>query len=522
MKQDDIAGQLSARKLWPYAEAKKVLERHGYDREYTYRFESGFGPSGFPHIGTFGEVLRTNFIMQAVREFGFRTKLIVFSDDLDGLRKVPEGMPAWLAEHLGKPVSSIPDPFGEHGTFSEHMNARLRDMLATIGGGIEYEFRSSRAAYESGEFDEGIRILLKDFKKLEEIIAPTLSEDTLRTWYPFFPICENCGKVLTTVVTGVDAEAATVSYECRKPHETVKGCGHVGTQSALGGRGKLTWRVDWPLRWYALKIDYELYGKDLIDSFAVGRKIMRGVFGAPEPASMYYEMFLDEQGAKISKSKGKGLGVAEWLTYGTPESLNLLMFRKPQKAKELSLQIIPRYVDDAIAIARDRTGKPEAVEHEHDFILDERAGGKAYPPEVSYGLICNLMTALKSTDGAMLKNYLGEAVAGGDGRAMDELIEKAGAYYRDFMLTHRQEFQFTEGERALLARFAIALGEDLEADAIHSLVYDIAVEAGVPPAELFKTLYHALIGQDRGPRLGSFIKMIGREKAVELLNSAGA
>jgi lysyl-tRNA synthetase class 1 len=515
---ESIKAEIESRKLWPYVEAKRVLSRHNYDSDFTYTFESGFGPSGFPHIGTFGEVVRTEFIINALKEFGFKTRLIVFSDDLDGLRKVPGDMPAWLNEHLGRPVSSIPDPFGECSSFSEHMNNKLIGMLNWMD--IDYQFRSAMATYESGEFDEGLKILLANYKSLEDIIAPTLSEKTLQAWHPFFPICENCGRVLTTIVREVNPHNFTVRYSCTKDHGEIPGCGYEGEQSCLGGHGKVTWRVDWPLRWYSLKVDYELYGKDLIESFVIGEKIMNKVFRSKAPAHMYYEMFLDETGAKISKSKGKGLTVEDWLNYGNIESLRLLMFKQPQKAKELSFKIIPWYVDNVIISSRDIHSKGDVKEHEFNFITRFKSTDHIYP-DVSYMLICNLMTALKTTDNNLLKEYLSKQkdLTRDDIESgfVDELIEKAGRYYNDFIGAETHEAVFSTDDIFYIGQVIGLLYNELTAEMIHNAIYETAKRNNIEPHRLFKLLYLSLIGQERGPRLGSFIKMIGQEKTVEIL-----
>lgn len=517
----EIRTKIEKRKLWPYIEANKVLKRHNYDLNHLYTFESGFGPSGFPHIGTFGEVVRTEFIINALKEFGFKTKLIVFSDDLDGLRKVPEGMPEWLKNHLGKPVSKIPDPYGECSSFSEYMNNKLKDMLKWME--IDYYFKSSKETYENGEFDDAIKILLRNYRKLEEIIAPTLSKETLKNWHPFFPICEECGKVLTTVVKEVNLEDNSVQYSCTKNHGEISGCGYEGLQTALKGHGKMTWRVDWPLRWYALGVDYELYGKDLIESFIIGKKIMNRIFQAKEPENMFYEMFLDEDGTKISKSKGKGLTVEEWLRYGIIESLYLLIYRKPQKAKELSFKIIPSYVDDIVSISKDYHKDPHIEEHEFNFITNFHAKEKKIP-DISYMLICNLMTALKSDDKELIKEYLSKQKGLTNehltSNFLNDLIGKAGRFYQDFISDRKHEIAFSNEDIFCLGQFVGLLYTELTAEKIHNSVYEIAQRNKIKPQHFFKIIYLALIEQDRGPRLGSFVKMIGQDKIIEIISGA--
>lgn len=510
--------EIQEKKLWPYGEANKILKRYDYNADHVYTFETGFGPSGFPHIGTFGEVVRTEFIINALKEAGFQTKLIVFSDDLDGLRKVPEDMPEWLNEHLGKPVSAIPDPYGECESFSGHMNGKLEEMLKRME--MAYEFRSSKECYESGAFDDAIRILLENCSQLEKIIAPTLSKETLKDWYPFFPICESCGSVLTTRVKDVNLDDHTVQYACTKAHGALQGCGFEGSQTAFRGHGKMTWRVDWPMRWYALGVDYELYGKDLIESFKIGKRIMNQIFRVREPENMFYEMFLDESGAKISKSKGKGLTVEEWTRYGTPESLCLLMYRRPRKAKELSFNIIPSYVDDVIALSAGYHANPEVKEHEFNFVTRFRAKEKVFP-HISYMLICNLMTALKSDDPSLIKNYLSTqkdlTAEDMESGFMNEMIEKAARFHNDFFLAKKHDVTLSEEERPLLNLFVERLRTESSAEDIHNAVYEIARENNRKPGEFFKLIYLVFIGQDRGPRLGNFVKMIGQEKSIEIL-----
>ncbi|QTA91905.1 Lysine--tRNA ligase [Desulfonema magnum] len=509
------------KKLWPYGEANKVLKRHDYNTDHIYTFETGFGPSGFPHIGTFGEIVRTEFIINGLKDAGFKTKLIAFSDDLDGLRKVPEGMPEWLKEHLGKPVSAIPDPYGECSSFSEHMNSKLRKLLEWMG--IEYQFKTSKECYENGDFDEAIKILLSNYKMLEKIIAPTLSKETLENWYPFFPLCEKCGSVLTTVVKEVNLEDYTVRYACTKTHGEVQGCGYEGWQTALGGHGKMTWRVDWPMRWYALGVDYELYGKDLIESFKIGKRIMNQIFRTKEPENMFYEMFLDENGAKISKSKGKGLTVEEWLKYGTIESLYLLMYRRPRKAKELSFNIIPSYVDDVTSLSANYHSNSHPEEHDFNFITRFQGKEKTFPG-ISYMLICNLMTALKSDDKKLIKNYLSKqkelTEEDIESDFLNDMIEKASRYYHDFVTAKKPEFELSNEDIFLMGQFVGLLYTELTSEEIHNAVYTIARDNGRNPRDFFKIIYLVFIGQDRGPRVGTFVKMIGQEKTIEIVSNA--
>ncbi|NJL93364.1 MAG: lysine--tRNA ligase [Anaerolineae bacterium] len=287
--------------LWPDKEAQQILKRHGDDRQKTYIFETGFGPSGKPHFGTFGEVVRTNYVMLAMRDQDYQTKLIAFSDDMDGLRKVPEGFPAWLREHIGKPVSSIPDPLGdEYPSYSARMNALLVQMLDELE--LDYEFRSSTETYRAGLFNEQIAMVIRHYEAVQEIILPTLREETRENWFPFFPICEGCGSVGHAHVVEVNKEALEVSYVCDREFGGLPGCGTRGRVSVLDGSGKLQWKVDWPTRWHAFGVHYEMFGKDLIESAEVGDRIVQRVFRGTPPAHMFYELFW-MHAAKKSRSR---------------------------------------------------------------------------------------------------------------------------------------------------------------------------------------------------------------------------
>src|SRR6187200_1348149 len=334
----EIAEQSNA---WPFEEARKIvarLRRHPKDEVI---FETGYGPSGLPHIGTFGEVARTTMVRHAFRvltDDKIKTRLIAFSDDMDGLRKVPDNVPnqELLAKHLGKPLTKVPDPFGTHPSFGEHNNARLRAFLDHFG--FEYEFLSSTECYKSGRFDQALLKVLSRFDEVMAIMLPSLREERAATYSPFLPIDSKTGIVLQVPVTGHDAKVGTITYEDPDTKKTV-------TTPVTGGRCKLQWKPDWAMRWVALGVDYEMAGKDLIDSVKLSGEIAKALGGLP-PDGFNYELFLDEKGQKISKSKGNGLTIDEWLTYGTPDSLRLFMFNKPREAKKLYFDVIPRQVDD--------------------------------------------------------------------------------------------------------------------------------------------------------------------------------
>jgi len=335
----ELRAEALVSKAWPYEEARKLLKRYpqGKPGGAAVLFETGYGPSGLPHIGTFNEVLRTTMVRNAFHALSDApTRLIAFSDDMDGLRKVPDNVPnqAMLAKHLGKPLTRIPDPFGKYESFAHHNNAMLRAFLDRFG--FDYEFASSTDYYASGRFDDALRNVLRNFDAIMAVMLPTLRAERRATYSPVLPVSPKSGVVLQVPVEVVDAEAGTIAFMDE---------GERVVQSALGGLSKLQWKVDWAMRWVALGVDYEMAGKDLIDSVIQSGKIARVLGGRP-PEGFNYEMFLDEKGEKISKSKGNGLSLDEWLTYGPDESLAFYIYREPKKAKALHMGVIPRAVDD--------------------------------------------------------------------------------------------------------------------------------------------------------------------------------
>ena len=332
-----------AAKAWPFEEARKLLQRIGErppEKGYAL-LETGYGPSGLPHIGTFGEVVRTTMVRQAFQRISdVPTRLFCFSDDMDGLRKVPDNIPnrEMVAQHLGKPLTQIPDPFGEHESFGAHNNARLRSFLDAFG--FDYEFQSSTDWYRSGRFDAALRRALECYDEIMAVMLPTLGAERQQTYSPFLPLCPKTGRVLQVPVVERDVSAGTIVYQDED--------GSRVEVPVTGGHCKLQWKADWAMRWYALGVDYEMSGKDLIDSVRLGGRITR-ILGGKPPENLTYELFLDDKGEKISKSKGNGLTVEEWLAYAPEESLALFMYQKPRAAKRLYFDVIPRTVDDYLS-----------------------------------------------------------------------------------------------------------------------------------------------------------------------------
>lgn len=525
-------------KAWPYEEARKVLKRLGnaFPAKGFALFETGYGPSGLPHIGTFNEVLRTTMVRRAFAELSdIPTRLIAFSDDMDGLRKVPDNVPNqdMLREHLGKPLTAIPDPFGKYQSFAHHNNAMLCAFLDRFG--FEYEFRSSTEQYRSGAFDEQLCNVLRNYQSIMDIMLPTLRAERAATYSPVLPISPASGIVLQVPLEVVDAEAGIVRFE--DDGETVE-------HYILSGGAKLQWKVDWAMRWVALDVDYEMYGKDLTDSGVQSGKIAQ-VLGGRKPEGLIYEMFLDDKGEKISKSKGNGLSLEEWLTYGSEESLAFYAYREPKSAKQLHIGVIPRAVDEYGQFRGNYASQPldkklgNPVHHIH------AARGETVPaegPPVSFGLLLNLvgvMGAGASRDQVLtyLRRYLTEEQWGsvlgdwfrdktGAEPMMLRLVDCALSYHRDFVAPtlHRRAPEENEAMalRELDAQLG-ALSEDAGAEEIQNIVYAIGKDPHYGFGELrdwFKALYQTLLGADQGPRMGSFIALYGIENSRRLIAQA--
>lgn len=508
---------------WPFAEARQILKKlNGKTPEKGYvLFQTGYGPSGLPHIGTFGEVARTSMVRHAFTLLSdIPTRLFAFSDDMDGLRKVPDNIPNKdaLEPHLGKPLTVVPDPFGTHASFGEHNNARLQAFLDEFG--FHYEFKSATEAYKSGEFDSVLKTVLERYDAVINVVLPTLGEERRATYSPFLPVCPETGIVLQVPVIERNVDAGTIVYqrEDGTKVETV----------VTGGACKLQWKVDWAMRWTGLDVDYEMSGKDLIDSVRLSSKICRILGGTP-PVGFTYELFLDDQGEKISKSRGNGLAVEDWLRYAPPESLSLFMYGKPKTAKRLFFDVIPRAVDDYLTHL---TKYPEAEDAKK---LDNPAyhihGGNPPQPETQLGfnILLNLASVCHSEDKSVLWHFISRYrpdATPENAPILDNLVGYAINYYRDFVKPNKKYRAATDAEKVALQELADALSKmDKGADAsdIQSEVYEIGKHHEETFADLrawFKACYEILLGQEQGPRLGSFIALYGLDETVALVNKA--
>ncbi|OQY45367.1 MAG: lysine--tRNA ligase [Anaerolineaceae bacterium 4572_78] len=511
-------------KSWPFKEAQSLQKRHRTEPASPVVFETGFGPSGLPHIGTFAEVARTTWVRHAFEHLtGWQTKLIAFSDDMDGLRKVPLNMPQqnMLAENLGKPLCHIPDPFAECDSYSGYMNQKLQTFLDRYN--FDYQFQSSQQAYQNGDFDEGLTILLNKYEEVQAIILPTLRKDKRENWSPFFPICESCGRIYTTQVTCYHPENGTIDYICNKNTEQMKSCGHHGNTVVTGGKVKVGWKVDWALRWFSYNVAYEMYGKDLIESAKLSGKIIR-LMGKQPPIGLIYEMFLDETGSKISKSVGLGLTIDTWTKYAPLGSLLHYIFQNPKRAKRLFWDVVPKSVDDYLAeLNRYASVVPQkqpdmAVWH----IYDNGNSVPSYELPINYSLINNLVSALGNDNSQLIFDYLEryDSAAKDYEHALQDLISKNINYYRDFILPNKKYRIPTEQERHMLQALhdEVANYEGDDVKELQKIPFDIARKFEIKPADFFKIFYEVVMGQQQGPRFGTFAKLIGKARGLALLD----
>jgi len=520
---------------WPFEEAKKIVARLKKKPKDEVLFETGYGPSGLPHIGTFGEVARTTMVRHAFRvltDDKIKTKLLAFSDDMDGLRKVPDNVPnkEMLEKDLGKPLTQVADPFGTHPSFGEHNNARLRAFLDQFG--FEYEFASSTTYYKSGRFDATLLKVLQNYEAVMAIMLPSLREERASTYSPFLPVCPRTGIVLQVPIVEHDVKAGTITYEDPDTKERMK-------TPVTGGNVKLQWKPDWAMRWVALGVDYEMAGKDLIDSVKLSGEIARAL-GATPPEGFNYELFLDEKGQKISKSKGNGLTIEEWLRYASPESLSLFMYREPKAAKRLYFDVIPRNVDDYQQFLEGYRKQTDPKQRLGNPVWHVHSGN---PPEpdmpVTFQMLLTLVSSSNAENAETLWGFIGRYRPGVTAKThpkLDKLVGYAIHYFRDFVLPEKKFRRPTESERKALTDLRDALSQlpfEATAEQIQDVVYEIgrrepfldhkkSAKDGKPGVSLewFNMLYQVLLGQEKGPRFGSFVAVYGVENTVAMIDGA--
>jgi lysyl-tRNA synthetase, class I len=521
---------------WPFEEARKLVARLKRKPKDEVIFATGYGPSGLPHIGTFGEVARTTMVRHAfhvLTDDNIKTRLIAFSDDMDALRKVPDNVPnkEMLAEHLGKPLTRVPDPFShEYPSFGAANNARLRAFLDRFG--FEYEFASSTDYYLAGRFDETLRKVLAAYDKVMKIILPTLGPERRATYSPFLPISPRTGKVLQVPMLARDVARGTVTYEDPETGERVE-------TPVTGGRVKCQWKADWALRWVALGVDYEMAGKDLIDSVKLSGQICRAL-GATPPEGFNYELFLDEHGQKISKSRGNGLTIDEWLRYASPESLSLFMYREPRAAKRLYFDVIPRQVDEYQQFL-EAYERQEPKQQLANPVWHIHAGDPPKPEiPIPFSMLLTLVSASNAENAETLWGFIGHYRPGVTPQThpkLDALVGYAIQYFHDFVLPAKKFRRPTESERAALLDLRDGLAQlptEASAEEIQEVVYEVGrrepfldrrktnPKDGKPGVSLewFNTLYQVLFGQEKGPRFGSFAALYGLENTVAMIDGA--
>ena len=507
-------------KSWPFEEARKIIKRLEKNKK-DIVFETGYGPSGLPHIGTFGEVARTSMVRFALKtlDSSIESKIICFSDDMDGLRKVPDNIPNQkvLEDNLEKPLSTIPDPYGKYKSYAEHNNSLLKDFLNQFG--FEYEFMSATEQYLSGNFDNTLKDIMQNYDAISNTILPTLGEARRETYSPFLPICEETGRVLMAKVLEIDKEKNTILYQNDRTNKEVE-------TSVLKGKCKLQWKVDWAMRWVSLGVDYEMAGKDLIESVNLSSKICR-VLGKVPPEGFNYELFLDQNGEKISKSKGNGITINEWLKYANPESLSLYMYQKPRRAKKLSFDVIPKAVDEYQTFLEKYSSQTVPEQLNNPVFHIHNGQPNSFKVPVSFALILNLVNASQADNKDVLwgfiKGYIGDISEDAE-VYINQLLGYALSYFNDFVLPKKSYREASEKEigylEELVSRFS-KLDKNSEAETIQTIVYDIGKEAEYENLrDWFMALYQILLGQEQGPRFGSFVALYGIDKTCELINRA--
>ncbi len=503
---------------WPFVEAKKLLrERKSLiEKKGKITLQTGYGPSGLPHIGTFGEVARTSMMVNALNQMSdFPTEIITFSDDMDGLRKVPDNIPnkKLLDDNLHKPLTQVPDPFEKFNSFGEHNNEMLKTFLDSFK--FKYKFQSSSILYKSGFFNPTLKIILENYEGIMNIIIPTLGKERQQTYSPFLPICPDTGHVLEIPVLEIDKKKSRIVFDNK---------GNKLEASILDGNCKLQWKVDWAMRWYALDVDFEMYGKDLIESAILSSKIIN-LIGKKNPSGFAYELFLDEKGEKISKSKGNGITIDQWLEYASPESLSLYMYQNPKRAKKLYNEIVPKAVDDYLDCI-EKSKKQNELQllmnpawHVHDGNIPHEG------MIMSFSMLLNLVETSNADSKELLwkfvKKYKSD-ISEINFPIFDGLVGYAIKYFNDVIKAKKKYKNPSESEKLALQALVKTLekcNDDMSPEDIQTLIYSTGKENGYSEnlRDWFKLIYEVIFGEENGPRMGFFISFFGVNETKELL-----
>lgn len=501
---------------WPFQEAKKILEHSGNKKEII--LEAGYGPSGLPHIGTFGEVFRTTVVMNTIKELApsIKTRLIVVSDDMDGLRKIPDNVPnqKMLSENLDRPLTSILDPFGICESYGHYMNAKLCKFLDLFE--FEYEFKSATECYKSGVYDEKLLLLLKNYDKVMEIMLPSLGEERQKTYSPFLPICSKTGKVLQVPVIEKNLSKGTIIYK--------NDLGEAIETQVTGGRCKLQWKPDWGMRWAAFRVDYEAHGKDLTPSAILSSQICNVLEEKP-PLLFCYELFLDKEGKKISKSKGNGVSIEEWLRYASSESLALYIFQNPKKAKRLHFDIIPKFMDEYLEFVKryhENNDKDNPVWHIHKGKVP-----KINIENINFTLLLNLAAACNAENKNILWGFISRYIPNAtpeNNKTLDKMISFATQYYYDFVKPNKVYKIPNDSEKEMLTDLIYtlkSLPDKTTAEEVQTQIFNLGKKYKFENLrDWFKLLYKVLFGQETGPRMGTFIILYGVNNTISLIEEA--
>ena len=503
---------------WPFIEAKKVLrERKKFiDKKGKIILQTGYGPSGLPHIGTFGEVARTSMLVNALDQLtDIPKEIITFSDDMDGLRKIPENIANQdkLTQNLHKPLTNVPDPFGKFSSFGEHNNEMLKDFLNKFN--FKYTFNSSTKLYKSGYFNDSLKLILQNYQGIMDIILPTLGKERQKTYSPFLPICPETGVVLEIPIIEIIKEKSIIIFDNN---------GKKLEKSILDGNCKLQWKVDWAMRWYALDVDFEMYGKDLIESAILSTKIIK-LLGKTNPLGFAYELFLDEKGEKISKSKGNGITIDEWLEYASPESLSLFMYQNPKRAKKLYKAIVPKAVDEYLDFIEKGKTQNELqllmnpVWHVHN--------GKMPKEDIimSFSMLLNLAETSNADNKELLWKFVKKHkkdIYEDQHPIFDKLVSYAIKYFNDVIKQTKKYKKPNQGEKIALQALIKALddcNDQMQPEEIQSKIYTVGKENGYKDnlRDWFKLVYEVVFGDENGPRMGFFISFFGVNETKKLI-----
>ena len=511
-------------KSWPFKEAMQIVKKNGGQQNFKIPnkgfilFETGYGPSGLPHIGTFGEVVRTSMVKNALASIvDCPTRLFTFSDDMDGLRKIPENVPNknMLKEFIGRPLTSIPDPFDKFESFGHHNNAKLRSFLDKFN--FEYEFISSTEKYKNGDFNNTILNIFENYTKILDIILPTLRSERKETYSPFLPISENSGEVLQVKIEEYKMDSKTIVFKDPYLNKLVE-------SEVINGKCKLQWKVDWAMRWISFDVDYEMCGKDLTESFDLGSKICQKLDKNP-PANLIYEMFLDEKGEKISKSVGNGISVDEWLKYASPESLSLYMYQKPKSAKKLHFDVIPKTVDDYISHYNSYSNLDNDKKLDSPIWHIHLGNPKKFKTDINFNTLTNLVSVSNSSDKKVIWSFINKydkKLNPISNPEFDNLIDFALNYYNDFILPSKEYKKIDSTNETIFLEIINVLENEISvnssAEDIQTLLYEVGKKYKFDNLkDFFKLVYQVLLGQDQGPRLGSFIKLFGIRETIDYI-----